>query len=167
MSDKLNVGWLSLETNESRKLRRYTMALLRSQDFDDMFYRYTRPVNLPRSGGHKAVTKGDWTPKADITDTDKEFVIKTEIPDVAREDVNVTIDNGVLIIQGERKQENEDNGKRSHRLGYFNGSFTSRFTLPDNADETKVKASFKDGLLNLRIKKTKVVKPKVIVVKVE
>jgi HSP20 family protein len=149
------------------QIKEVHMALLKSQDFDDMFYRYTRPVNLPQSGAYKAVAKGDRTPKVDITDTDKEFIIKAEIPDVAKEDVNVTIDNGVLIIQGERKQENEDNGKRSHRLEHFNGSFTSRFTLPDNVDETKVKASFKDGLLNLRIKKTKVAKPKAIVVKVE
>jgi len=143
------------------------MALLRSQDFEDMFYRYTKTANLPRSGGNKAFTKGDWTPKADITDSDKEFIIKAEIPDVAKEDIKVTIYNGILTIQGVRKQENEDNGKRFQHIEHFNGSFTSRFTLPDNVDETKVTASFKDGLLNLLIKKAKIAKPKVIIVKVE
>jgi HSP20 family protein len=143
------------------------MALLRSQDFEDTFYRLTRPVNLPRSTGHEAVTKGDWTPRVDITETSKKFIIKALIPDVVKEDIKVTIDNGVLTIQGVRKQENEDIEKRFHRLEHYYGSFTHSFTLPVNADEKKVTASFKDGILNLQIQKIMLGKPNAIVVKVE
>ena len=143
------------------------MALVRWQEIEDMFDRYTRAVGLPRTGGYETVTTGDWAPRVDIVETDKEFVIKAEIPEVNKEDVKVTIDNGILTIRGERKQEKEEGGKRYHRIERYYGSFDRSFTLPDNVDETKVKASFKDGMLNLQIQKTKVAKPKAIVVKVE
>jgi HSP20 family molecular chaperone IbpA len=93
--------------------------------------------------------------------------IKAEIPEVNKEDVKVTVHNGVLTIQGERKQEKEEKGKRFHRVERHYGSFTRSFTLPDNVDETKISASFKDGVLNLQIQKTEEAKPKSIEVKVE
>jgi len=104
---------------------------------------------------------------ADIAETDKAFVIKAEIPEVNKEDVKVIVDNGVLTIRGERKQEKEEKGKKFHRVERSYGSFARSFTLPDNVDETKITASFKDGMLNLQIQKTEKAKPKVIEVKVE
>jgi HSP20 family protein len=94
-------------------------------------------------------------------------VIKAEIPEVNKEDVKITVDNGVLTIRGERKQEKEEKGKKFHRVERSYGSFTRSFTLPDNVDETKIKASFKDGMLNLHIQKSEKAKPRVIEVKVE
>jgi HSP20 family protein len=143
------------------------MALVRWQEIEDMFDRYSRAVGLPRTGGHEPVATGDWSPRVDIAETDKAFVIKAEIPEVNKDDVKVTIDNGVLKIQGERKQEKEEEGKKFHRVERYYGSFTRSFTLPDNVDETKVKASFKDGMLNLQIQKTVLAKTKAIEVKVE
>ncbi|MHC4270384.1 MAG: Hsp20/alpha crystallin family protein [Planctomycetota bacterium] len=133
------------------------------REIDDMFDRYTRA----RSGSQEVVTTGDWTPRVDIAESDKEFVIKAEIPEVKKEDVKVTVVNGVLTIRGERKQEKEEKGKKFHRIERSYGSFTRSFTLPDNIDETKIKASFNDGMLNLKIQKTEEVKPKAIDVKVE
>jgi HSP20 family protein len=135
-------------------------------EIDDMFDRYTRAVGLPRNGDQKVVAKGDWAPRVDIAETDKEFVIKAEIPEVRKEDVKVTVDDGVLTIRGQRKQE-EENGKKFHRVERYYGSFTRSFTLPNNVDETHVKASFKDGMLKLHVQKTEEVKPKAIEVKVE
>ena len=109
---------------------------------------------------------GDWAPRVDIAETDKEFSIKAEIPDVKREDVKVSVDNGVLIITGERKQEKEEKNKKYHRVERFYGSFTRSFTLPANIDESKVEASFKDGMLNLSIPKIEETKPKAIDVKI-
>ncbi len=137
------------------------------QEIEDMFGRYTRAVGFPRSGSQEDITTGDWTPRVDISETDKEFVIKAEIPDVKKEDVKVTLDSGVLTIQGERKQEKEEKGKKFHRVERHYGSFTRSFSLPGNIDETKTKASFKDGMLNLQIQKTEETKPKAIDVKVE
>ena len=113
------------------------------------------------------MTSGDWSPRVDIVENDKEFVIKAEIPEVKKEDVKVTVDNGVLTIRGERKQEKEEKGKKFHRVERHYGSFTRSFSLPENIDETKTKASFKDGMLDLKIQKTKEAKPKAIEVKVE
>lgn len=94
---------------------------------------------------------------------DKEYVINAEILEVKKEDVKVNVDNEVLSIQGEREQEKEEKGKKFHRVERAYGSFTRSFTLPENADGTRIK----DGMLKLQIPKTKKVKPKSTEVKVQ
>jgi HSP20 family protein len=108
----------------------------------------------------------DWTPTVDISETDGEYQIKAEIPDVKKEDVKVTLEDGVLTIQGERKQEKEEKGKKYHRIERSYGSFVRSFSLPDVIDEEKVKAEFKDGVLSLHLPKSEKAKPKAIEVKV-
>lgn len=137
------------------------------REMEDMFDRYTRALSWPRRGSQEVVATGDWAPRVDIAETDKEFSIKAEIPDVKKEDVKVSVENGVLTIKGERKQEKEEKNKKFHRVERFYGSFTRSFTLPDNVDENKIEASFKDGMLNLTIPKTAETKPKAIDVKIE
>lgn len=136
------------------------------REIDDLFDRYTRAVERPRNGNQEVVAKSDWVPRVDIAETENTFVIKAEIPEVNKEDVKVTVDNGILTILGERKQEKEEHGKKFHRIERSYGSFTRSFTLPDNVDENNVKASFKEGMLNLQIEKTKEVKHKAIEVKI-
>ena len=137
------------------------------REIDDLFHRYTRAVGLPRTGNQASLEPGDWSPQVDIAETAKEFVIKAEIPEVKKEDVKVTVENVVLTIRGERKQETEEKGKKFHRVERHYGSFTRSFTLPDNVDAANIKASFKDGMLGLQIQKTAEAKPKSIEVKVE
>jgi HSP20 family protein len=108
----------------------------------------------------------DWTPSVDISETEGEYQIKAEIPDVKKEDVKVTLEDGVLTIQGERKYEKEEKGKKYHRIERSYGSFVRTFSLPDVIDEEKVKAEFKDGVLNLHLPKSEKAKPKAIEVKV-
>jgi HSP20 family protein len=112
------------------------------------------------------MTVADWTPTVDISETDGEYQIRAEIPDVKKEDVKVTVEDGVLTIQGERKQEKEEKGKRYHRIERSYGSFVRSFSLPDVIDEEKVKAEFKDGVLSLHLPKSEKAKPKAIEVKV-
>jgi HSP20 family protein len=137
------------------------------QEIVDKFDRYTRAMAQPQAGSQEVMATGDWTPRVDIAETDQAFVIKAEIPEVNKEDVKVTVDNGVLTIRGERKQEKEEEGQRFHRVERHYGSFTRSFTLPNNVEETKVTASFKDGMLKLQIPKAEEAKPEVIEVKVE
>ena len=137
------------------------------QEMQDLFERYTRAVAQPQAGSQEVIATGDWAPRVDIVETDEAFAIKAEIPEVNKEDVKVTVDKGVLTIRGERKQEKEEEGKKFHRVERHYGIFTRSFTLPDNADEAKITASFKDGMLNLQIQKTEAKKPKTIEVKVE
>jgi len=137
------------------------------REIEDMFDRYTRAVGWSRRPGHGIMAAGDWSPHVDIAETDKEFIIKAEIPEVNKDDVKVTVDNGVLTIRGERKQEKEEKGKKFHRVERYYGSFTRSFTLPDNVDETKIEALFKDGMLNLQLPKTEEKKVKAIEVEVK
>ena len=140
------------------------MSLIRWEPFremDDFFRRYAGLGNrLPRS------ENGDWTPTANITETDKEYLIKAELPEVKKEDVKITVQEGVLVITGERKIEKEEKGKRYHRLERAYGSFARSFTLPDDSDGSKVNAEFKDGVLKVHLAKSEKAKPKQIEVKV-
>jgi HSP20 family protein len=137
------------------------------REFETMFDRYTRAVGWPRPGSQDMLTYGDWSPRSDIFEDDHNFVIKMEIPEVRREDVKVTVDHGVLTVRGERKQEKEEKGKTFHRIERQYGTFIRNFTLPDNVDEQSIKATFRDGLLNLQIVKTEATKPKAIEVHVD
>lgn len=137
------------------------------REMEDVFDRYSKALSWPRFGGQEILAGGDWAPRVDIAETEKEFIVKAEIPDVKKEEVNISVDNGVLSIKGERKQEKEEKGKKFHRVERYYGSFTRSFTLPDNVDETKIEASFKDGMLNIQIPKTKKSKPKAIDVKIK
>jgi len=137
------------------------------REMENMFDRYTKVLNWPRGGSQEMMTTDDWAPRVDIAETDKEFIINAEIPDVKKEDVKVMVDNGILTISGERKQEKEEKGKKFHRVERFYGSFSRSFTLPNNVYESKIEASFKDGMLNLTVPKTEETKPKAIDVKIK
>jgi HSP20 family protein len=148
------------------------MTLVRWDPFrelEDMSYRlnrmFSRPVQ-PQANGKETMIVADWVPSVDVSETDGEYQIKAEIPDVKKEDVKVTLEDGVLTIQGERKQEKEDKGKKYHRVERTHGSFVRSFTLPDLVDEEKVKAEFKDGILKLQLPKSEKARPKAIEVRV-
>ena len=116
--------------------------------------------------GKDVMTSFDWAPSVDVAETAEEFQIKAELPDIRKEDVKLSIENGVLRIEGERKQEKEEKGKKWHRVERSYGSFLRTFTLPDNIDDAKVQAEFKDGVLNVRLPKSATAKPKSVQVKV-
>lgn len=108
----------------------------------------------------------NWSPVVDISEDDKEYAIKAELPDVKKEDIKLNVHDDVLTITGERKYEKEEKGKKYHRVERAYGSFMRSFTLPEDADGTKVTAEYKDGLLNVRLPKSEKAKPKTIEVKV-
>jgi HSP20 family protein len=124
-------------------------------------------ARIPRGGNeNEAMTVADWIPLVDITETTAEYVIKAEIPEVKKEDVKVTLEHGVLTVQGMRRQEAEEKGKKYHRVERSYGSFVRSFSLPDLVDDTKVQADFKEGILTLRLPISEKAKPKAIEVKV-
>ncbi|MBX3333095.1 MAG: Hsp20/alpha crystallin family protein [Nitrospira sp.] len=148
------------------------MALVRWDPFreleevsDRLNRMFARPATRAANGKETMIV-ADWTPSVDISETEGEYQIKAEIPDVKKEDVKVTLEDGVLTIQGERKHEKEEKGKRYHRIERSYGSFIRTFSLPDVIDEDKVKAEFKEGVLNLSLPKSENAKPKAIDVKV-
>jgi HSP20 family protein len=118
------------------------------------------------SGSRELMTIADWAPTVDVSETDDEYLIKVELPEVRKEDVKVTIHDGVLTLQGERKLEREEKNKKYHRVERAYGSFARSFTLPDNVDDNSVKARNRDGMLYLHLGKTEEAKPKSIEVNV-
>ena len=107
-----------------------------------------------------------WAPLVDITEDEAEFLIKAELPEVKKEDVRVTVDNGVLTISGERKAEKEEKTVKFHRVERAYGSFVRSFTLPEGTDGAKVKAEFKEGVLKVHLPKSEEAKPRSIDIKV-
>lgn len=103
----------------------------------------------------------DWAPSCDVSETAAEYRIKAELPGVDRKDVHVALENGVLTIEGDRKEEKEEKGGkdkdaiRFHRKEMTYGHFLRRFTVPADADESKVQAQFKDGVLEVSISRSK------------
>lgn len=108
----------------------------------------------------------DWTPPVDIQETDKEYLIKAELPEFKKEDVKVEVVEGVLTIDGERKQEKEEKGKKFYKVERSYGKFVRQFALPPEVEATKIEAEVKDGMLSIHLPKTAVAKPKAIEVKV-
>lgn len=122
--------------------------------------RWFRPFEREES-----LTVADWTPAVDIQETEKEYLVKAELPEVKREDVKVTIEDNILMLTGERKAEKEEKGRKFHRIERFYGTFQRTFTVPPDAEESKVTAEFKDGVLFVHIPKGEKAKPKAIEVK--
>lgn len=148
------------------------MTLVRWDPFrelEDMSERlnrmFSRPA-VPPKNGKESLTVADWIPTVDISETDGEYVIKAELPDVKKEDVKITLEDGVLTLTGERRQEKEEKSTKYHRVERSYGSFVRSFSLPDLVDETKVKAEYRDGMLNLHLPKSEKAKPRAIEVKV-
>jgi HSP20 family protein len=120
----------------------------------------------PGHGGKEALTVAQWSPLVDITEDEKEYLIKAELPDMKKEDVRLTVENEVLAISGERTFEKEEKGKKYHRIERAYGSFVRSFSLPEDADGGKVTAEFKDGMLHVHLPKSQKAKPKAIEIKV-
>jgi len=149
------------------------IALTRWDPFKEMSELHSRLNSLlgvapsrPMDGKEEVMTVAEWSPLVDIVEDEQEYLIKAELPELRRENVKVTVENGVLSISGERKYEMEEKGKRYHRVERAYGRFYRSFAVPDDADPEKVGAEFKDGLLTVRLAKTEKAKPKTIDVKV-
>jgi HSP20 family protein len=117
-------------------------------------------------GEKEAMTVAEWSPLVDISEDEKEYLVKAELPEVKKEDVKLTVQDNVLSITGERKYEKEEKGRKYHRVERAYGSFMRSFTLPEDADATKVAADYKDGVLRVHVPKSEKAKPKSIEVKV-
>jgi HSP20 family protein len=137
------------------------------REMEDLFNRYSRLSGPSTNRGEETMTPAEWAPRADIMEDENRFLITLEIPGIAKEDIKVSVDRGVLSISGERKQEKEEKGRTYHRTERFYGTFSRSFTLPDAIDSENIKASFNDGLLNLELPKTPKAKPKEIDIKID
>jgi HSP20 family protein len=133
------------------------------QDLSDRLNRFfqTTPSNLAnQSEGEQALRGFDWSPAVNISETEKAYVIKADLPEVRKEDVKLTVENAVLTLEGERRQQKKEENEKFHRVESIYGRFVRRFTLPDDAQDEKVEATFKDGALLISIPKAAAKSPK-------
>jgi len=127
---------------------------------------FGRPPTLAPEGQEEQITVPEWAPLVDISEDDQEYLIKAELPEVKKEDVKVTAEEGTVTIMGECRFEKEEKGKKYHRVERAFGSFGRSFSLPDDASPAKVTAEFKDGVLTVHLAKAEKAKPQQIEVKV-
>ena len=108
-----------------------------------------------------------WVPPVDIyQDGDKEVVLKAEVPDMALEDIDITVDNGTLTIKGDKKVAGDVKEEQFHRVERRYGNFSRSFSLPRTVDSTRVSAEYKNGVLTVRLPLREEAKPRQIKVNV-
>jgi HSP20 family protein len=150
--------------NPARELATFPTDVLSMQrEINNMFDHFYR-------GG--AVDDGSlgtslWTPAVDVAEQDGEFQVKIELPGVSKDDVKITMQDNILTIRGEKKQEKESKGSNYHRVERSYGSFQRSFTLPTSVKADKVEATYGDGILSIKLPKAEEAKPKQIDVKVK
>ncbi|MBU6302795.1 MAG: Hsp20/alpha crystallin family protein [Verrucomicrobia bacterium] len=133
----------------------------------DMEKLFGRQFLLASPDQDETMAAAQWAPAVDVSEDDKEYLVKAELPELKKEDVKINVENSTLTISGERRAEKEEKGKRYHRIERSYGSFLRRFTMPEGVDSSKVAAEFKDGLLLIHLPKDEKAKPKSIEVKVQ
>lgn len=128
-------------------------------EMDDFFNRYGRLMSsrFPQTQNNTDV-ETDWSPSIDISETKKGYLIKADLPDVEKEDVNVSFEDGALTIDGVREHRKEEDDETFHRVESFYGRFSRTFRLQDDVDESKIKADYKRGVLRVHVPKAKVAK---------
>jgi len=142
------------------------MSLIRWEPMREMedFFRDYASFFAP---ARRRISGTDWTPTANVSETEKEYLIKAELPEVKKEDVQITLADGVLTISGERKMDKEEKDANEIRVESFYGSFSRSFALPSDANAQGITAESKDGVLRVHVPKTEQSKPKSVTIDVK
>lgn len=119
-------------------------------EFDRLFDRFFDTWASPGSA-----LEHEWVPKVDVSETEKEVVVNAEIPGIDAKDIDISVNENRLTLQGERKHEEEKKGKHFHRVERTYGAFSRDVELPAEVDSDKVEATYKDGVLTVNLPKTK------------
>jgi HSP20 family protein len=123
--------------------------------------------DLGRRFDDEALSRGAWVPAVDIFENDKhELVLKAELPDVAREDIDLKVENSTLTLSGQKKAAHEVKEEQFHRIERSFGGFSRTFTLPPTVDTGRIAAEYKNGVLTVTLPQREDAKPKSIEVKV-
>ena len=121
--------------------------------FDDFFGEHRR-----------GLAEGAWLPAVDVSESEHEFVVRAELPGMSHEDIDINVQENVLTLKGEKKQEKKEEKENFHRLERTYGGFSRSFTLPAGVKPEDIKATFKDGVLEVTMPKTEEAKPKKIAI---
>ena len=135
------------------------MTLVRWDPFQELAS-WSNRLNRSINEGRTEDTFGAWAPAVDIFEKDHNLLIRAELPGLKREDIEISMENGVLTLHGERKRESEVEESNAYRLERIYGAFTRSFSLPTTVDPSKVQAIYKDGVLEVTVPKLEAAKPK-------
>jgi HSP20 family protein len=124
-------------------------------------------TNLPRTFADEGIARGAWIPNVDIYENKDQIVLEAELPGMNREDFDLSIENNVITLRGERRFEKEDDGDNYHRVERAYGTFTRSFTLPQTVSAEGANAEYKNGVLRVTLPKREEVKARRIEVKGE
>ena len=127
----------------------------------DIFERFFEDQRFPELFGEESA----WVPAFDIMETEKEYVVKAELPGINVKDLEVTLSDGILTVKGEKTQEKEENDENYHRVERSYGSFHRSFRIPEKILADKVDAAYKDGILKLTLPKAEASEAKKIEIK--
>ncbi|GJL61597.1 MAG: molecular chaperone [Nitrospirales bacterium] len=136
------------------------------QDFEKRLGSWFGRAPVSKNGEKESMRLTEWAPLVDITEDDKEYLIKADLPEMKKDDIKVTVREGILTLSGERKYEKEEKDKKYHRVERAYGSFQRSFSMPDDTDESKVSAQFKDGVMQVHLPKSEKAKVKTHEIKV-
>jgi HSP20 family protein len=147
------------------------MNIVRFDPFRDMAVLQDR-VNrvfgdLSRRFDDDVAARGAWVPAVDIFENDQhELVLKAELPDLKREDIDIRVENSTLTLSGQKKAEEEVSEDRYHRIERTFGHFSRTFSLPNTVDTAKIAAEYKNGVLTVKLPKREDARPKQIQVQI-
>ncbi len=137
------------------------------REMENMLERYNLATGRSIANNDTDFSIAEWSPTVDIEEDDNSYLIRADVPGVDKKDIDVRLDNGVLSITGEKKVEKvTGKGSKQHRTERYCGSFSRRFTLPIGIKSDRVDASYKDGVLTLKVPKVENAKPKSIEIKI-
>jgi HSP20 family protein len=146
------------------------MSLIRWEPFtamDDVFSRFPNLLGRwPRVSANPEASL-DWSPSVDISETGQEYLIRATLPAVKKEDVEITVDDGMLTLSGERRQQGEQEDEKFHKVESFYGPFSRTFALPDAIDAAAIRAESKEGMLTIHVPKTRLEARKPTTIKVQ
>jgi HSP20 family protein len=143
------------------------MAIVRWSDPFREFAHLQDRFNRAFSGDVRLLTSESWVPPVDIYQNgDQEIILKAELPDMTREDIDITVDNGTLTIKGEKKFASDAKEENFHRIERRYGTFSRTFTLPQTVDAAKVSADYKHGVLTVKLPLREEAKPRQVKVDV-
>ena len=139
------------------------------RDMEGFFDRYYNALGrAPLASDDAELRKNlEWRPSVDISETKKHYLIKAELPEVEKDDVDVSVENGILTISGERHYEREEETETKHRIESMYGRFARSFTLPSDVDEARISAKSKNGVLKVWLPKAEEVPESKVRVSVE
>ena len=135
------------------------MTLMKWDPFRDLIH-YHQRLTAPLTGENDSF--GSWIPPVDVFENGDDLIIRAEVPGLDRKDIDIRVEDNRLVIQGERKRESEFDEEAAYRLERSFGAFTRSFLLPKTVDAGRIGAAYRDGVLEVRLPKTEVAKPRKI-----